>query len=182
MAAGPNIVRRSGPNRSHAFEDALTLAGSPGPRIDRICITSSCPRQFGRLQNDLCGSWRQSRLFKALIAHHDGPSDPRHLVDERNSRDLGRPSPIRGASHGWAAVLKKAALRFSSPDERGPVAQMKPESKGSEEPLTPQPHCFSPAAFDFARTAPAPSGVRAGRGAGATADNSESAQRRRPDR
>ena len=47
MAAGPNALRRSGPNPKHAFErDALTQAGSPDPRNDRVCITSSCPRQF----------------------------------------------------------------------------------------------------------------------------------------
>ena len=46
MAAGPNALRGSGPNPSHAFEDALTQAGSPDPRNDRICITSSCPRQI----------------------------------------------------------------------------------------------------------------------------------------
>ena len=46
VAAGPNALRGSGPNRSHAFEDALTLAGSPDPRNDRVCITSLCPRQF----------------------------------------------------------------------------------------------------------------------------------------
>src|SRR5262249_39439470 len=39
-------LRGSGPNPSHAFEDALTLAGSPDPRNDRVCITSLCPRQF----------------------------------------------------------------------------------------------------------------------------------------
>src|SRR5215510_11724879 len=46
-AAGP--LRGSGPNQKHAFKDALTQAGSPDPRIDLVCITSSCPRQF--LQN-----------------------------------------------------------------------------------------------------------------------------------
>ena len=46
MAAGPNALRGSGPNRSHAHRSALTQAGSPDPRNDRICITSSCPRQF----------------------------------------------------------------------------------------------------------------------------------------
>ena len=46
VAAGPNALRGSGPNRSHAFGSAMTLAGSPDPRNDRICITSSCPRQF----------------------------------------------------------------------------------------------------------------------------------------
>jgi hypothetical protein len=29
MAAGPNVLRGSGPNPKHAFEDALTQAGSP---------------------------------------------------------------------------------------------------------------------------------------------------------
>jgi hypothetical protein len=43
-AAGLNALRGSGPNL--AFEDALTLAGSPDPRNDRVCITSLCPRQF----------------------------------------------------------------------------------------------------------------------------------------
>ena len=46
MAAGPNALRGSGPNRKHAFEDAMTQAGSPDPRNDRVCITSLCPRQF----------------------------------------------------------------------------------------------------------------------------------------
>ena len=46
MAAGPNALRGSGPNPSRAFDNAMTLAGSPDPRNDRICITSSCPRQF----------------------------------------------------------------------------------------------------------------------------------------
>ena len=46
VAAGPNALRGSGPNRSHALESALTQAGSPVPRNDRICITSSCPRQL----------------------------------------------------------------------------------------------------------------------------------------
>jgi hypothetical protein len=45
VAAGPNALRGSGPNRSHAFESALTQTGSPNPRNNRICITSSCPRQ-----------------------------------------------------------------------------------------------------------------------------------------
>ena len=46
VAAGPNALRGSGPNPSHAFGYALTQAGSPDPRNDRICITSSCPHQF----------------------------------------------------------------------------------------------------------------------------------------
>jgi hypothetical protein len=38
LAAGPNALRGSGPT--------LTQTGSPDPRNDRFCITSSCPRQF----------------------------------------------------------------------------------------------------------------------------------------
>ena len=40
-AAGHNAMRGSGPNRKHAFKDALTHAGCPDPRIDLVCITSS---------------------------------------------------------------------------------------------------------------------------------------------
>jgi hypothetical protein len=47
-AAGHNALRGSGPNRKHAFKDAMTQTGSPDPQIDLVCI-SSCPRQF--LQN-----------------------------------------------------------------------------------------------------------------------------------
>src|SRR5207248_1535491 len=34
-------MRGSGPNRKHAFKDALTHTGCPDPRIDLVCITSS---------------------------------------------------------------------------------------------------------------------------------------------
>ena len=37
----PCALRGSGPNRKHAFKDALTHAGCPDPRIDLVCITSS---------------------------------------------------------------------------------------------------------------------------------------------
>src|SRR5947208_2208558 len=40
-AAGHNAMRGSGPNRKHAFKDALTHAGCLNPRIDLVCITSS---------------------------------------------------------------------------------------------------------------------------------------------
>src|SRR3974390_3046915 len=46
VAAGPNALRGSGPNSLPALEGAMTQAGSPDPRNDRICITSSCPRQL----------------------------------------------------------------------------------------------------------------------------------------
>jgi len=46
VAAGPNALRGSGPNRSLALESALTQGGSPDPRNNRICITSSYPGQL----------------------------------------------------------------------------------------------------------------------------------------
>jgi hypothetical protein len=50
MAAGPNALRGSGPNPIHAFEDALTLAGSPDPRnnpcLHYVVVPSPIPMTF----------------------------------------------------------------------------------------------------------------------------------------
>src|SRR5262245_10528620 len=94
MAAGPNALRGSGPNRKHAFKDATTQTGSPDPRNDRICITSSCPRQL-MLPNDRRLSCRhqQLRLRIAFATHHDGPGHPCDLVGKRNCGHLGWPAP-----------------------------------------------------------------------------------------
>ena len=54
IAAGPNALRGSGPDRLPALGGAMTKRVLPIPRIDRICITSSCPRQFLKLS--IC-SW-----------------------------------------------------------------------------------------------------------------------------
>jgi len=62
-AAGHNAMRGSGPNQKHAFKDALTQAGSPDPRIDLVCITSSCPRQFLQSFSSQVGSG-----FTSLVA------------------------------------------------------------------------------------------------------------------
>jgi len=56
-AAGHNALRGSGPNQKHAFKDALTQTGSPDLRIDLVCITSSCPRQFLQTSNAVVVSW-----------------------------------------------------------------------------------------------------------------------------
>src|SRR5919204_4835330 len=48
-AAGHNALRGRVPIVSAHFKSAMTQTGSPDPRIDLVCITSSCPRQF--LQN-----------------------------------------------------------------------------------------------------------------------------------
>src|SRR5690348_13517168 len=62
-AAGHNALRGSGPNQKHAFKDALTQAGCPDPRIDLVCITSSCPRQFVQSFSSQIGSG-----FTSLVA------------------------------------------------------------------------------------------------------------------
>src|SRR5947208_6054483 len=62
-AAGHNAMRGSGPNRKHAFKDALTHAASPDRRIDLVCITSSCPRQFLQSFSSQVGSG-----FTSLVA------------------------------------------------------------------------------------------------------------------
>src|SRR5262249_54932352 len=94
MAAGPNALRGSGPNPKHAFGDALTQAGSPDPRNDRVCITSLCPRQFPMILT-CCRQLRrrqQPRLLEPLAAHHHGPGHAYDLVSKRNGGDLDRPT------------------------------------------------------------------------------------------
>ena len=63
VAAGPNALRGSGPNRSHGLESALTETGSPDPRNDRICIMSSRPRQFVEALGLSC-YWQQIGSLK----------------------------------------------------------------------------------------------------------------------
>jgi len=96
MAAGPNALRGSGPKQSGALLGALTQAGSPDPRNNRICITSSCPRQLVLVLPIylLAASRRQQqfRLLVSLAPDHDGPSHPRNLVGERDGRHLGWPT------------------------------------------------------------------------------------------
>ena len=94
VAAGPNAVRGSGPNRFHALGRAMTQAGCPDPRSDRICITSSCPHQFVEAFGPcrLCRYWEQSRLLEALRANHDGPRHACDLAGQRDSSDLDQPA------------------------------------------------------------------------------------------
>jgi hypothetical protein len=92
VAAGPNAVRGSGPNPSHAFKDALTLAGSPDPRNDRICITSFALANLVELVRLCCCRRQQFRLGELLATHHHGPSHSRDLVGERDSGDFDRPA------------------------------------------------------------------------------------------
>src|ERR1700746_3209341 len=91
VAAGPNALRGSGPNRSHALESALTQTGSPDPRNDRICITSSCPCQFVEALGLSCCR-QQSWFLERLCADHHGPGHACDFIGKRNSGDLDRPA------------------------------------------------------------------------------------------
>jgi CheY-like chemotaxis protein len=71
MAAGPNALRGSGSNRKPALESALTQADSPDPRNDRICITSSCPRQLVLPIYPLACRQQQFRLLVSLSPVQD---------------------------------------------------------------------------------------------------------------
>src|SRR3954469_2761245 len=83
------------PNKNtHFRRGALTQAGSPDPRNNRICITSSCPRQLVLPIHLRASSCRQQqfRLLVPLAPDHDGPGHPSNLVGERHGRYLGRPT------------------------------------------------------------------------------------------
>jgi hypothetical protein len=90
VAAGHNALRGSGPNRKHAFKDAMTQAGSPDPRIDLVCITSLCPRQFVETPGLCC--WQQPRFLERFCAGHQSPGHACNLVGKRNGGDLDWPA------------------------------------------------------------------------------------------
>jgi hypothetical protein len=69
VAAGHNALRGSGPNRKHAFKDAMTQAGSPDPRNDLVCITSSCPRQFVKALSSMSSVPLSAVTSPPWIAH-----------------------------------------------------------------------------------------------------------------
>ena len=91
VAAGPNALRGSGPNRSHALEGALTQTGSPDPRNDRICITSSCPCQFVEALG-LPRCRQQFWFLEGFCADHHRPGHACDLIGKRNSGNLDRPA------------------------------------------------------------------------------------------
>ena len=99
MAAGPNALRGLGPNPSLAFDDAMTQAGSPNPRNDRICIMSSCPRHLANSSDlpsrcwRLCGCGKQPRFPEPLATNHHGPGHASDFVGECYGSDFGRPTP-----------------------------------------------------------------------------------------
>src|SRR5436305_8470974 len=95
--AGHNAMRGSGPNQKHAFKDALTQAGSPDPRIDLVCITSSCPRQFLQSFSSQVGSGFTSLVALAFnptsIALRYVGAGAVHSIRSRHSRRFA-PCPL----------------------------------------------------------------------------------------
>src|SRR6266516_4705771 len=91
-------------NRAHFRRSAFTQTGSPDPRNDRICITSSCPRQLvlPRYRNGLsaicpiyphrdrrtniAGCLKRERTRAPQQTTYDRPHAQQHLVfnDENN--------------------------------------------------------------------------------------------------
>jgi hypothetical protein len=88
--------------RAH-FKSAMTQTGSPDPRIDLVCITSSCPRQFLQLQTPLSlpglTSLTRSRFtqphYSTLDAAERAPSTS-SLADKRISQCNVRFTPKSG--------------------------------------------------------------------------------------
>jgi hypothetical protein len=56
-AAGHNALRGSGPNRKHAFKDALTHAGSPDPRIDLVALRRHVLANSFKTSNTVIVAW-----------------------------------------------------------------------------------------------------------------------------
>src|SRR5262245_10585591 len=124
LAAGPNALRGSGPNRKHAFEDAMTQAGSPDPRNDRVCITSLCPRQFLLFPVRKLSRLLRLRIIEPLTAHHHGPGHARYFVSKRNGSDLDRPTVHQASEPGpLRAVLAGISDHSHGADDEQP-AQM----------------------------------------------------------
>ena len=92
MAAGPNALRGTGPKQKGALGSAMTQAGSPVPRNDRICIRRhALANWWCRLARCLRGQ-QQLRLPVPFAAGHDGPRHPGDLVGQGNGSHLGRPA------------------------------------------------------------------------------------------
>ncbi len=93
MAAGPNALRGSGANPSHAFKYAFTQAGSPDPGSDRTALRRHV------LANWFCLYWASvmrpsttSASAVSVAVDHDGPGHTRDLVGQGDSSDLDRPT------------------------------------------------------------------------------------------
>src|SRR6516164_2569610 len=113
QAAGHNALRGSGPNRKHAFKDALTHTGPPDPRIDLVCITSSCPRQFLQSFSSQVGSGFTSLVALAFnattIARRYCRAGAVHSIKSRHLH-CNRPCPLYPRKRTCAVQLGMSAL------------------------------------------------------------------------
>ena len=121
------------PNKNAHFRScALTQAGSPDPRNDRICITSSCPRQLV-LPIYLPVRVMPTTTISALCISrpdHDGPGHPRNLVGQRHSRHFRGATLHQSASssiaaqpaRGLPALLIDALAQASAQADPAPAA------------------------------------------------------------
>jgi hypothetical protein len=111
------------------FESAMTQTGSPDPRIDLVCITSSCPRQF--LQNfgtpsSLPGltSLNRSGFDATILWHFDAAeqapstaSSATEAVQATRSCRCG-PAAVRDFDHANVRFGSKAAQAISASRQR----------------------------------------------------------------
>src|SRR6476660_3043280 len=86
MAAGPNALRGSGPNPNLAFEDALTLAGSPDPRgrpvsaLPRRALATSTTISHGLRDNDPRADLLIAGLYGGEVGNCTARFTRRHVL------------------------------------------------------------------------------------------------------
>jgi hypothetical protein len=99
MAAGPDVIRGSGPNQNHAFLPRMARERVfPIDGLDRFASMSSSPLQFLKeLTQHLSGCRKPSRST-GLTAHQQRPGDTGHFVGKRNRDNLER-SPREKPRH-----------------------------------------------------------------------------------
>src|SRR5438045_6776636 len=115
-AAGHNAMRGSGPNRKHAFKDALTHAGCPNPWIDLVCITSSVlANSFNFKRHRRCLSHLLIALLDSgSLQHFDAPERAPSTASEADI--LTRWTDLRFAPQSGHCIdgsPPRAKLRFS---------------------------------------------------------------------
>ena len=93
---------------THFQKSASTQTGSPDPRNDRICITSSCPRQLVVPICLLASVTPPSTALAPYISRrgHDGPGHPCNLVGQRD-----RSNHCRSALHNLRRCISPPVRR-----------------------------------------------------------------------
>jgi hypothetical protein len=112
-AAGHNALRGSGPNQKHAFKDALTQAGSPDPRIDLFCITSSVLANSFKTSNAVSSLPGLTSLNRSGFDANDAGQTRTLRPRPSGSRiSVGRSTPAKASRVGLAHEDENA-LRLS---------------------------------------------------------------------